>query len=486
MLNWTAKHPIPFRRELSCLFPYTQHLQHFCIYGHRASEIDGFHFINMLTNYSSFNAKLGIQPVHVRPLQSEAFTDPQTKANTAPDLPAWSSLSPDGNRIRLTVSNLNNNTSAIWEIRPDGSGMHPVFPDWNNPSAECCGKWTPDGKYYVFQSTRDGATNIWIVPDHTNWWRKDPREPAQLTTGPLQFSFPLPSKDGRKLFVIGTQPRAELVRYDAKADDFVPYLGGISAGDVDFSRDGQWVTYVSYPEDTLWRSKLDGSARLQLTYPPMRTGLAHWSPDGQQIAFSATTPGKPWKLFLIPKDGGTPQPVTPEEITETDPTWSADGGTLAFGHFNVLHPEQTFIELVDLKTHQISELPSSRGIFGPRWSPDGRYIIALTLEGNTLMLYDVKNQKWLRLDLKLGLLGYFAWSSDSAELYFDTYSSNNAGFFRLRIRDLKLEKMADLKKIKEFPSQFAGSWSGLGPGDTPLFVRDITTQEIYALDLQLP
>jgi WD40 repeat protein len=275
MLNWTAKHPIPFRRELSCLFPYTQHLQHFCIYGHRASGIDGFHFINMLTNYSSFNAELGIQPVHVRPLQSEAFTDPQTKANTAPDLPAWLSLSPDGNRIRLTVSNLNNNTSAIWEIRPDGSGMHPVFPDWNNPSAECCGKWTPDGKYYVFQSTRDGATNIWIVPDHTNWWRKDPREPAQLTTGPLQFSFPLPSKDGRKLFVIGTQPRAELVRYDAKADDFVPYLGGISAGDVDFSRDGQWVTYVSYPEDTLWRSKLDGSARLQLTYPPMRTGLAH-------------------------------------------------------------------------------------------------------------------------------------------------------------------------------------------------------------------
>ena len=56
------------------------------------------------------------------------------------------------------------------------------------------------------------------------------------------MATPLPSKDGKKLFVIGIQQRAELVRYDAKSGEFIPYLGGISAGDVDFSRDGQWVT----------------------------------------------------------------------------------------------------------------------------------------------------------------------------------------------------------------------------------------------------
>ena len=119
----------------------------------------------------------------------------------------------------------------------------------------------------------------------------------------------------------GVQQRAELVRYDAKSGDFAPYLGGISAGDVDFSRDGQWVTYVSYPDDTLWRSKLDGSARLQLTYPPMRTGLGHWSPDGQQIAFAGALPGKPWKVYLISKDGGSPQSLVSktEELQEADP-----------------------------------------------------------------------------------------------------------------------------------------------------------------------
>jgi WD40 repeat protein len=257
--------------------------------------------------------------------------DPR-KFATAPDYPSSISFSPDGNRMRFTVTNLVNNNSAIWEAGADGSNMHALFPGWNNPPAECCGKWTPDGKYYVFQSSREGASNIWIVPDRSEFWKKVTQEPVQLTTGPLQFYNPLPSRDGKKLFVVGVQPRAELVRYDSKSGDFVPFLGGISAGDVDFSRDAQWVTYVSYPDNTLWRSKPDGSARLQLTYPPMQAALVHWSPDSQQIAFSGITPGKPWKVFLVARDGGSPMPVTSENIQETDPTWSTDGKTLAFGH----------------------------------------------------------------------------------------------------------------------------------------------------------
>jgi len=169
------------------------------------------------------------------------------KLLTAPDPLYGMSSSPDGSRIRFTVVKRGNNTAVLWEARADGSSMHPLLPGWNNPPAECCGRWTPDGKYYVFESVRDAASNIWIMPEHTDWWRKSSHAPVQLTTGPLQFFSPLPSKDGKKLFVIGVQPRAELVRYDAKSGELIPYLGGISGGDVDFSSDGQWVTYVSYP-----------------------------------------------------------------------------------------------------------------------------------------------------------------------------------------------------------------------------------------------
>lgn len=397
-------------------------------------------------------------------------------------------FSPDGSRIRFTVSNVINNTSTIWEAGADGSNLYPLLPGWNNPAAESHGTWTSDGRYYIFQSTRDGASNIWIMADRYQRWQKVSREPVQLTTGPLEYHSPLPSPDSKKLFLVGVQPRSELVRYDIKSGDFVPYLGGISAGDVDFSRDGEWITYVSYPEGTLWRSKLDGSARLQLTYPPMRAALAHWSPNGQQIAFSGAVPGKPWQIFLISKDGGSPESVATEEIQETDPTWSSDGNTVAFGHQEVMaQPEHTFIELVNLKTRQRSQLPGSQTIFGPRWSPDGRYIIAMTYDGNTLMLYDVRNQNWQKLDIKLDSFGYLAWSSNSAYVYFDTFLSRDSGYFRLRISDAKVEKLVDLKRIRLFASQFGpGSWTGLSPGDFPLLPRDISTQEIYALNLQLP
>ena len=414
-------------------------------------------------------------------------TNPR-KLATATDSPESVRFSPDAKRIRFTSFNAANSTSTIWEARSDGSNIHPLLPGWNKPPNECCGRWTSDGRYYVFQSIREGASNIWIAPDASDSWRRIVREPVQLTTGPLQFSEPLPSKDGKKLFVVGTQLRAELIRYDSKSGDFVPYLGGISAGDVAFSRDGQWITYVSYPENTLWRSKPDGSARLQLTYPPMRTALAHWSPDGQQIAFSGALPGKPWKVFVISKDGGSPQAVT-EGDQETDPSWSEDGSTLAFAHYELFHPDRTLIELFNFKTDQLSQLPDSQGIFGPRWSPDGRYIVAITQATNDrLVLYDLKTQRWRQLETAVHGFGYLTWSSDGTSLYFDTLESGASAFYRLRISDSKLEKLVDLNKVRRFSDQFGGgsSWTALGPGDVLLLPRDISTQEIYAFDLQLP
>lgn len=371
-------------------------------------------------------------------------------------------------------------------MNADGRGAHALLPGWNNPAQECCGSWTPDGKYYVFQSTRDGTSNIWIMREGSEFWRRGAHEPLQLTAGPLQFYAPLPSKDGKKLFVLGMQPRGELVRYDSKSGQFISYLGGISAGDVDFSRDGQWITYVTYPDGTLWRSKIDGSQRLRLTYGPISASLAHWSPDGQQIAFSGVEPGKPWKVFLISKDGGSSQPVTSENVQETDPTWSSDGGTLAFGRASPGQAGQAFIQLVDVRTRRVSRLPGSELFFGPRWSPDGRYIVALSYDNTKLMLYDVASRNWRMLASKLGALGYLSWSSDSTRIYFDTVL-DETGFFRVEIKNAKVEKIVSLKQIKQYPSQFgSGSWTGLGPGETPLFVRDISTQEIYALDWQLP
>jgi Tol biopolymer transport system component len=216
--------------------------------------------------------------------------------------------------------------------------------------------------------------------------------------------------------------------------------------------------------------------------------LAHWSPDGRQIAFSGSTIGKPWKVYLISRDGGSPQALTPDNVQETDPSWSPDGTSLAFGH---IVPQHVFIQLFNLKTRDVTLLPGSQGFFGSRWSPNGRYIAAITSAADRLMLYDVKNQQWHEIATSLTptFFGYLAWSPDSQSLYFDTLLASNNGFYRLRIRDSKLEKLADLKQIRVFPDPFGGtgsSWTGLGLGETLLVPRDISTQEIYAFDLQFP
>src|SRR5262249_122905 len=192
--------------------------------------------------------------------------------------PYWPRWSPDGIHLRFTVGDTDmGSLNSLWEVAADGSNLHPLLPDWNKPANECCGNWTSDGRYFVFQSTRNWTTNIWAMREQAGFFRRASSEPVQLTVGPLNYYAPVPSQDGKKLFVVGEQQRGELARYDMKTQQWASYLPGISAEHLDFSRDGARVVYVTYPEGNLWQSKVDGSERLQLTGPSMRSGLPRWS-----------------------------------------------------------------------------------------------------------------------------------------------------------------------------------------------------------------
>ena len=403
-------------------------------------------------------------------------------AVNAPQLTGFA-FSPDHARFRFTARDSDSQTTALWEARLDGTGMHQLLMGWNTPPQECCGQWTSDGKYFVFLTSRDLNNNIWVLPDRNSFWQKPATKPVRMAAGPLYFSDVLPSNDGKTLFAVGVQQRGELVRYDAKSGQYVPFLGGISAGEVDISRDGKWASYVSFPEGTLWRSKVDGTERQQLTYGSMRTALPHWSPDAKQIAFCGSLPGKPWKVYVIPADGGTLEAVPSDEWAQADPSWAPDG-TLAFGVNNT--SKQNAVKIVDLNTRKVSVMEGSQGLFGPRWSPDGRRMVAISYDNTTLMLFDTATRKWRKLSVIRGL-GYLAWSADSSYVYTDTLDSKDPAYLRIRISDGKLERVLDFKDIRTYPGQFGpSSWTGLGPGETLLVTRDLSSQEIYALDLELP
>ena len=213
--------------------------------------------------------------------------------------PFWMRWSPGGRLLRFTVTDLQTNTTSLWEVRDDGSGLHPLLSGWNPSPAECCGSWTRDGRYFVFQSARNFRSDIWAIREKPGVLQKPESTPVQLTSGPLSFKGLQPSYDGRKLFAVGVQRRGELQRYDTRSKQFTPYLFGNSVDNVDFSRDGQWVTYVAVPDGTLWRSKLDGTEKLQLTFQPMTAYLPRWAPDGRRIAFQGFSTGKSWTMYIV-------------------------------------------------------------------------------------------------------------------------------------------------------------------------------------------
>ena len=397
------------------------------------------------------------------------------KLVTAPDRAYYPAWSPDGTVIRFNIGNLTYN-GALYQVSVHGTNLHPLIPGWHIPPAESSGRWTADGKYFVFQS----QGNIWALAEKGNFFGKAESQPVQLTSGPMTFFSPLPSNDGKKLFVVGALERGELSRYDTRSAEFVPFLSGISADSVSFSKDGQWVAYVSFPEGTLWKSKLDGSQRIQLTYPPLTAVFPSWSPDGQQIVFYGMQLPQKTKLYVVSSDGGTPREMIPEDSEEEfDPTWSPDGTRIAFG--GAPSDPTLTVRILDVKTHQISTLPDSKGLFSPRWSPDGRNIVAMSFDSRSLALFDFATQKWEEI-AKISM-GFTNWSKNGDYVYF-LHEENQPSIMRIRIRDRKVERVADLKNFRQ--TGYWNVWLGLAPDDSPLLLRDTGTQEIYALDWQAP
>ncbi len=387
--------------------------------------------------------------------------------------------SPDARVFRFSIFNLQVDDMSIMESTAEGSKFQKMFQG-------CCGRWTSDGRYYVFQNRHNGKLDLWALPEEKRfrWWKAE-NEPIQLTAGPMDFQYPEPGKDNRQIFAIGTVRRAELVRYDQHSGQFLPYLSGISAEGLASSRDGQWVAYTSFPEGTLWRSKVDGTERRQLTFPPLRVFWPRWSPDGQQIAFSADLPGVARNVYLISSEGGTPKRVLASEQSQANASWSPDGNLLLFG---TLFVPKAPIYTLDLRSQSVSAVAGSDGLFGPQWSPDGKFIAATTGVPGKLMLYDVSAQKWT--EAFGSQVVYPTWSRDGKYIYFRHFRKQRdrgvESIARLRLSDRKIEDIVDVKGVGRVTMGTFVAWFGLGPDDSPLLARDIGTWEIYALDMEWP
>ena len=400
------------------------------------------------------------------------------------------SFSPDGKRIRFSVFNGQENTNALWEVGADGSNPHALLAGWHKPPRESGGVWTPDGRYYIFRSVADGATtsNLFALQDSTGWFHKSSAQPVQLTFGPLAFFMGTATPDGRHLLVGGFDDRGEVVRYDTANKQIVPYLGGISATQIALSKDGQRMAYVSVVDRTLWVSRTNGADKIQLTSAPRATALPRWSPDGTKVAFMSAKAGKPWKIFIVSAQGGTPEEVLPQDTAEGDPGWSPDGNQLVFSRLPD-NSNGSDIRILDLTTRQVSIVPGSSGWFSPRWSPDGRYIAAMDFarRSTKLLLYDFQTGKWSPWVEDPDGIAYPSWLPDGRSIQYANVSSGGStpSYNRVKLGNSQIQRLFDVPGADIYATN-VGPWTGMTPDGSIMYTRDVSTQELYQLDVDFP
>ncbi len=393
----------------------------------------------------------------------------------------WFRWSPDGRRLRFTVVDRETQAKSIWEVAPvfgrragAGSRPHRLFPKFRYE--QCCGSWTANGKYFVFQVHAGSTFQIWARRESGSFWFQTNETPVALTDGPMSYRGPLPSKDGRKLFVRTQNPRGELVRYDPASKQFITLLPSVPVRTAAFSKDGKWIAYTTLTDNTLWRCRPDGSDCLQLTEPMRRAVLPRWSPDGKTIAFMGRRAGHDWGVFTVGADGENLHSPCAADRDYGEPDWSPDGQRLVFG--NEMAPlNKVALYVLDLHTCGMTKLPESTGYFTPRWSPDGRFIVANHSGDRGLDIFEWTSRKWEQLTSMPS--SDPNWSRDGKYVYFLSKKNGRRAIFRVSVRRRKVNEVASLASVEEGPF-FLSNWFGLTPDGSPMTVRNLTTDDIYS------
>jgi Tol biopolymer transport system component/DNA-binding winged helix-turn-helix (wHTH) protein len=388
----------------------------------------------------------------------------------------WPRWSPDGKVIRFERGD------KLWEMTADGNGIHALLPDGKVEGRPTGGQWSPDGKFYFFllSTVQHSGGQLWAIDERRRLFGKKTAQPFQLTSGPILWFEPVVGRDGKTIFSVGQSLRGELSRLDEKTGRLEPFLGGISAEFVSFSKDSKQLAYVSFPEGVLWKANLDGSSPVQLTDSPMYPVVPLWSPDGKQIVFMEGHNPEHFDSYVMSAEGGSPRRLLANnDEVSWDPMWSPDGKILFCRHSDG-PPATEDLRILDLASHQVSVIPGSSGLYSPRWSPDGRTILALARMAPYLRVFDVATRRWSALPTN-GIVAFPWFSSDSQTITFLRYGVDQ-GIYRIRVEKGKEERIADMKDWHL--TGIAGMSMTLDPTDAPLVMRDIGGNDVFALKLE--
>jgi dipeptidyl aminopeptidase/acylaminoacyl peptidase len=313
-------------------------------------------------------------------LPADRFGPSDLARLAAVDEPAFA---PDGESIVYTVTVTNTaedkQQSDLWRVGYDGQDRTqltstPKHDEW-------APAWSPDGRWLGFLSDRgddDAQTQVWAMPVGGG----EARVLTNLPGGVDDFRW---SPDSRRLAVIASDPERPAGTPKPKNPPPIVTERWQFKKDVD--------GYLDARRSHLYVHDIARSESMQITSGDHDEALPAWSPDGKQIAYVTRRGGEPdrhsnFDIYLVePRAGATERRLTTFDGADNDPdlespiSWSPDGRQLAFvqgGEDKWIYYAPNQLAIVDVATGRTRlPAPIDRWFTQPRWSPDGRSVLAL-------------------------------------------------------------------------------------------------------------
>lgn len=307
-------------------------------------------------------------------------------------------ISPDGKWIAYVVSSPDSAKdkydSDIWMVSWDGKESIQLT---SSPESESTPRWSPDGKYLTFLSSRYDAKTSQI-------WKMDRRggEASKLTSLKVSISDYDWSPDSKKIVLVikdqdpteseekkKTKKPIAMDRYHFKAD---------GEGYLERKRNHLYVFDIATQKlDTVTTGDFDNNRPV-------------WSPDSRQLAFvsnrtvDADRNGNTDIWVVDAKQGATAKQLTKWVDADDAPMWSPDGKSIAYlksrtPEYDIYDQPQIAVVSIAGGEPKIISAKVDRDMSAPVWSNDGKSILTTMADDRRMHVvsFDVASQEMKKI-----------------------------------------------------------------------------------------
>ncbi|WP_247232883.1 S9 family peptidase [Telluribacter sp. SYSU D00476] len=305
-------------------------------------------------------------------------------------------VSPEGKWVAYVVSSVdtakNKRNADLWMVSWDGKETIQLT---HSPDGESQPRWSPDGKYLSFVSSRGDL-------DQSQIWLMDRRggEARKITDFKHELQAYTWSPDGKKLLLEVKQ----LV--DTTTNKKVP--DPIVTDRFKFKQDVEG--YLRREPIHLYLFDIATKKMDSLTTGPYSETGAVWSPDGSQIAFVSNRTEDPDRnvnsdiWVMDAKPGATPRKLTTWTGSDSQPRWSPDGKQIAYirssseAYTMYGQPHLAIVPAAG-GTPKVLSQTLDRDVANHRWTADGQALVALVDDDRQSYVaqFDIKSGKMTKL-----------------------------------------------------------------------------------------